>query len=183
MTMLVSGYVTFSQAKVEVGLKAGANFSNFSTDANSYSLESSTGLAVGTFVLFKVANIGIQPEVLYSLQGATIEDATNSIEQEMHYITVPVMAKVYLPLGLNIQAGPQYGLLLSAKADEEDVKEEFKNSDISLGFGLGWDLPFGLKVSGRYYLGLNDINETGGEELKNRNFQIALGYSLFKLGR
>jgi len=102
------------------------------------------------------------------------------------------MLKVYLPLGLNLQAGPQFGMLLSAEGETPDSNggttpvdaDNFKNADLSAAFGLGWDMPFGLNVTARYVLGLNDINDiSGATEAKNRMFQLSLGYKLFGVGR
>jgi len=93
------------------------------------------------------------------------------------------MAKLYLPLGLNLQAGPQFGVLLSAESDGDDVKEEFKNADMSAALGAGWDAPFGLRINARYIIGLNDISEDGDSEVQNRVFQVSLGYKLFGLGK
>lgn len=180
------GSSLYSQAKLEIGLKAGANFSKLSTDASDFDLKNSTGYIVGAFTLIKVANIGIQPEVNYSLQGTTFKDIGDEFKQDLYYLNIPLMAKFYLPLGLNLQAGPQYGILVSAKSDGEDIKNQFKDSDITAVLGAGWDLPFGLKVSARYLIGLNDINDGSvdqGEKLKNRTWQLALGYSIFKIGK
>ena len=105
--------IGFSQAKLEIGLKAGANFANTDID-NSESITSFHG---GLYGLIKLANIGIQPEVLLSKQGSEFSGGS---ELDLSYINVPVMLKFYLPAGLNIQAGPQFGILTNAE-DEDGV--------------------------------------------------------------
>ncbi|MEM9895335.1 MAG: porin family protein [Bacteroidota bacterium] len=170
-----------AQVKFEVGLKGGANFANAKTDMlNSDGITSFHG---GAFTLLKVASFGIQPEILYSSQGTEINGAR---DVNLDYINVPVMLKLYLPLGLNFQAGPQFGFLTDQLKDIDGngTDDQLKNSDLSAVVGAGWDLPFGLKVDARYILGLSNINEsqTVPDEFKNRMFQLSIGYSLFKLG-
>lgn len=169
--------VSYGQAKVELGLKAGANFAN--TDIEG--AESITSLHGGLYGLIKVANIGIQPEVLWSKQGNKIKGGG---ETNLDYVNIPVMLKLYLPAGINFQAGPQFGILTKAEdEDGDDISEFLKSSDLSAALGAGWDAPFGLQINARYVIGLSDINDvTGGESIKNKTFQLSLGYSLFKLG-
>jgi hypothetical protein len=95
---------------------------------------------------------------------------------------------------LNLQLGPQFGFVTKAtqefpdpttgKVTEEDIKDELKGSDLSLGMGAGWDLPFGLTIDARYNLGLSKINDkSDSEDAKNQVFQLSLGYKIFKLGK
>ncbi len=172
----------YGQAKVEFGLKAGANFAN--PEIENVNSESITSFHGGAFFLVKIANIGIQPEVLYSSQGSQVSGAADI---NLDYINIPVMAKFYLPLGINFQLGPQFGILSDnlQDLDGDGAKEELKGSDLSAVLGAGVDLPFGLKVDARYVLGLSDINDDVNYqgEVKNRMFQVSLGYRLFKLGR
>lgn len=187
LTLCLIALVGFSQARVELGLKGGMNFANFKT-GDDFDTNSKTGYHAGIYGMVKLANIGIQPEVLYSRKGANFEDfgtgAQDDFENDLVYLDIPVIAKLYLPLGLNLQVGPQFGMLLSAESDGDDAKDAYKNSDISATFGAGWDAPFGLRFTARYLLGLNDINDSGTDtEVKNRMFQLSLGYSLIKLGK
>ena len=193
LMIIGAAFAGYSQAKVEIGLKAGANVSNSaieSPDAD-FDSESLTAFHGGLYGLIKLANIGIQPEVLLSQQGAEVIASvpgfgTSSNESNLTYLNVPVMLKLYLPLGINFQAGPQFGVLVNAEdTDGEDIKDSFKNSDLSAAIGAGWDAPFGLQINARYILGLGNIAEDDdfSTEFKNRTFQISVGYSLFKLGR
>ena len=169
--------VAFSQASVSIGIKAGANFANADSEINTDGITSFHG---GAYGLLKFGNIGVQPELLFSKQGASL----SGDDLDLSYVNIPVMLKFYLPLGLNLQAGPQFGILTNAENGSTDVKDSFKNSDLSAALGAGWDAPFGLQFSARYVLGLSDINDvSGGGEFKNRTFQLAIGYSLFKLGK
>ncbi len=180
---MVSAY---SQAKFELGLKGGLNLANLSTDAQG-SYDSRTGYHIGAYSLIKVASIGIQPELLFSAQGTEFSDVSAEWSQDMKYFLVPVMVKFYLPLGLNLQAGPQFGILTDAKIDDgtttEDIKNQFKDSDVSAVLGAGWDLPFGLNIAARYLIGINDISISEDNDSKNRVFQVSVGFRLFKVGK
>lgn len=167
--------IAFSQAQVAIGVKGGLNLSKL--DASG--ADNRTGFHGGAFALFKLSKIGIQPEILFSQQGSKFDVG----ELETSYINIPVMLKIYLAAGINLQAGPQFGFLSSAELDGVDAKDAYKKSDISAALGLGWDLPFGLTIDARYNLGLSDLNDSGtGDAIKNQVIQISLGYKIFKLG-
>jgi hypothetical protein len=177
--------------KAQVGLKGGLNLASINTDDPAASYEATTGYHLGAYALIKVLSFGIQPEVLYSVKGAAgeridISGVKSDFSQDLVYLEFPIMAKFYLPLGLNVQAGPQFGTLISAEGKIENSggtttisKDSYKNSDISAAIGAGWDMPFGLNVSARYVIGLSDVNDGNGEEAKNRTFQLSVGFKLF----
>lgn len=175
LSLALLSVVAFSQASVGIGLKGGANFANASTDV---STDGITSYHVGAYGLIKLANIGIQPEVLFSKQGAS----ASGDDLDLSYVNIPVMLKFYLPAGLNLQAGPQFGMLTKAEDSDGDIKDQFKNSDLAAAVGAGWDAPFGLQVGARYVFSLSDNSDVPGFEYKNKTFQIYLGYSLFNLG-
>lgn len=177
LSLVFISVVAFSQASVSLGIKAGANFANTNISGS----ESITSLHAGAYGLFKFASLGVQPEVLFSKQGSSF---TGGSEVNLDYVNIPVMVKFYLPAGLNLQAGPQFGVLLNAEDEAgNDLKDGLKNSDLSAALGAGWDAPFGLQFSARYVFGLSDINDGAGTEVKNKTFQLSIGYSLFKLGK
>jgi hypothetical protein len=183
----------FSQAEVSIGIKAGPNFANINTDASaSENYKSRTGFHGGAFVLFKMTNIGIQPELLFSQQGTKVEIDGGDIEGNYNYFNIPVILKLYTVAGINLQVGPQFGFVaggetkftdqVSGITTTEDAKDTLKGSDFSLALGAGWDLPFGLSIDGRYNLGLSDISDNSSD-FKNQVWQISVGLKLFKFGK
>jgi len=57
----------------------------------------------------------------------------------------------------------------------------YKNSDTSVAFGIGWDLPFRLTADFHYNLGVSEIQDDPSlTATKNQVFQLSLGYKLFK---
>jgi Outer membrane protein beta-barrel domain len=179
--VLSSVGATYAQVQVALGIKAGANISKFD-DADADNL---TSFHAGAFGLFKFTKIGIQPEVLFSQQGSKIDDVQfGKGDLKASYLAIPVMLKLYLIGGLNLQAGPQFGFLTAAEFDGNDAKDSFKNSDLSANVGLGWDLPFGLTVDARYNIGLSDIGDgPQAPDLKSRVIQVSVGYKILKLGK
>jgi hypothetical protein len=175
--LLMSG-VAFSQAQVAIGLKGGVNISKFDESAS----DNITSFHGGAFALVKLTKIGIQPEILFSQQGSKFSDVAFD-ELKTSYVSIPVMLKIYLAAGINLQAGPQFGFLTAAELDGDDVKDSFKSSDISANIGLGWDLPFGLTIDARYNFGLQDVTDDPNfDALKSRVIQVSVGYKIFKLG-
>lgn len=178
-----------AQAGLRVGVKGGLNFANFDTETD---LDSRTGFHAGAFATIKFSKVAIQPELIFSQQGAQFSVNSLDLESNFSYLNIPVMLKLYLVGGLNIQAGPQFGFLLSGDQEipdfngnimEEDVKDFYKSSDFSVGLGVGLDLPFGLTADARYNLGISEINDDESlVETKNQVFQISVGYRLFELG-
>jgi hypothetical protein len=165
-----------AQVQVALGLKAGANISKFDADG----ADNLTSFHGGAFALFKLTKIGIQPEVLFSKQGTDFSTG----DLKTSYMTIPVMVKLYLVAGLNIQAGPQFGFLTAAEFDGNDIKDDLKSSDISANIGLGWDLPFGLTVDARYNIGLSDVSDSPSyDDLKSKVIQVSIGYKIFKIGK
>jgi len=179
-----------AQAQLAVGIKAGLNFAKLDvSNSAGQTYDSRTGYHAGAFALVKFAFIGIQPELIFSRQGSQYTFNSKDYDANFDYINVPVMFKFYLPLGLNLQAGPQFGFLTKAQVETatgtQNYKDASKNSDVAIGLGAGWDLPFGLTIDARYNLGVSNINDTSGTsgDIKNKVFQLSVGYKLFKFGK
>ncbi len=183
---------TQAQVQASLGIKGGVNFASLDVTNAQATWDGRTGYHIGAFALFKVTAFAIQPELIFSQQGSTVKFNGQDFDANFSYVNVPVIAKFYLPLGLNLQLGPQFGFLTSAESDFNpvnaqggtDLKEYYKNSDVSLGMGIGWDLPFKLTIDARYNLGLTEINDNASlTATKNQVFQLSLGYKLFKFGK
>lgn len=192
--LILAGSISTTFAQVSIGIKAGPNFSSINTEASAdENYKSRTGFHGGGFVLFKFSKIGIQPEVLFSQQGSTVRINQEDFKSNFSYINVPIIVKLYTVAGINLQVGPQFGFLTTARSNydpttgqtfssTEDVSEAYNKSDMTLALGVGWDLPFGLSVDGRYNWGLSDIKSGAGATVKNQVWQFSVGYKLFKFG-
>ncbi len=160
----------FSQ-EIDLGIKLGSNFATISDAENGPS--SKTGIQAGVFARMKLGEkTAIQVDVLYSQQGADF----NVGKFDLTYVNVPVVFKYYVLGKFNVQAGPQFGILVedSIKNLDSEILEA-ESSDISGIIGLGYDLPLGLRVDGRYNFGFTDIvSDFGG---RNSVFTLAVGFS------
>ncbi|MEO7991313.1 MAG: porin family protein [Chryseolinea sp.] len=175
----------FAQAQFSVGLKGGLNFANLDVTSVSNTYNNRTGYHAGAFALLKFAKIGVQPELIFSQQGSTVKVNGDDVKSNFSYMNIPIMIKLYTVAGINLQAGPQFGFLMNDPVvvnNNQEIEGAVKKSDISLSMGLGWDLPFGLTIDGRYNLGLQNVSDNSSFDIKNQVFQVSVGFKLIKLG-
>ena len=189
LVMLISASFTFASAQVQFGVKAGYNLSNVSLSGNSsgVSVSSKSDFSAGLLASVTLfSSFTLQPEVLYSGQGANASESGMTATLNYGYLNVPVLFKYQHSSGLFAETGPQIGFLLSAKekADGQtvDTKSDTQSTDFSWAFGLGYKLPFGLGIDARYNLGLTNLAKGSGSSdgtVKNSVFQFGLFY-MFK---
>jgi len=190
----VMAFMSVSAQETRFGVKAGANLATFTGDVDD--AKSKVGFHVGGFAEIKLTDkFAIQPEILFSTQGAKSEESALGSKAEyksnLSYLNIPVMAKYYVAEKFSIEAGPQIGFLLSAKekyefsgngvseSGEEDAKDFYKSIDFGVNFGAGYDFTENLSVGLRYNLGLSNIAETeegSDAKVKNSVFSLSVGY-------
>ena len=163
---------------IRFGAKAGFNLSSMGGDSR-YSYDSKPGFHLGGAVEIPVTDvISVQPEALISLQGSGgfFQDDLN-----FWYLNVPVMVKYNIWDALNIEAGPQLGLLLSDNLEGNQfgggtpgVSNESNAIDIGLGAGAGYALDDNFYFQLRFNAGfVNAIKDIGS---KNRVLQLSAIY-------
>jgi len=185
--LLLSGVVTANAQGVAIGLRAGLNIANQSISASGVSIspDSRVSFLAGAYAKIMVSDkIGVQPELFYSSIGAKWPDSGSGVETvKTDYLTLPVFFRYNVTDNFHLLAGPQFGILMSAKGTDnsgtQDLKDQLKSSDFSGVVGAGVD--FGPINAGlRYNFGLSDINNSGsGSTIKNNAFQIVAGFKLF----
>ena len=178
--VVIATTVFASQAQVSYGAKAGANLYNFSGD-DADGFDSKIGFNVGGFVNIPVSEtFSVQPELIFSGEGAKVSEDDVTVNFNMNYLNIPIMLQYNNPSGFYAEAGPQIGLLMSAKmkaeGESEDIKDSFKGTNISIGVGLGYRLPNGLGFGSRYNLGLGNIVDSEGGDLKLGGFQLGVSF-------
>ncbi len=181
-----------AKAQIQYGVKAGANFAKI-TGSDADGTKGITSFNGGIFVGIPLAHgLSLQPEVLYSGQGAKISyGGGDDSKLKLGYLNVPVLLKYTLPFGVSVQTGPQIGFLLSAKdkatvngqTASVSVKDEFKSTDFSWDFGVGYVTPFNIGIEARYGLGLSKIGKSDDSSdptpnIKNGVFSVGLFYVL-----
>jgi hypothetical protein len=170
----------FSQG-ISVGLRAGLNMATI-TGKGVANVNFKAGGFGGAYLTAMLGGkIGIQPEALFSMQGYSVTGGNYTF----NYVNIPVFVRFNVAKIINIHAGPQFGLLLSAKVkptggSSTDVKDNYKSSDIAAVIGAGVELPFKLNAGIRFNVGLTDINNITGSTatIKNTMLQVFVGYSI-----
>lgn len=188
--------------KYKFGVKGGINFSNLNYNGNDLDLSSKTGFTIGVMGEIPIAKqLALQPEILYSQQGAESEyfsEQINNISYEgtikLNYLNIPLMLKYFVADGLSLQAGPQIGFLLNSKnvykdnffgyenSDELDLSDYTHTLDFGVNLGVGYQFQDKIYVDARYNMSLSDVFEDGksqnfiNADMYNRVFQITVGY-------
>jgi hypothetical protein len=190
LAMLFIGEI-FAQHTPAFGLKGGLNISDlkFKVPSGNVEPEHSTALGVHAGFLAHMhlsKNIGLQPELLYSGQGMELTTGSSTFDVKLNYLNLPVMIQYMFDNGFRVEAGPQFGLLLNAKIQDNtgttSITKNYKKGDVGLGFGLNYLTYSGFGIGGSYNLGLGNINKTEGataNKIYNRVGQISLFY-MFK---
>lgn len=164
---VILGCCTLSNAQA-YGIKAGVNFASFRGD-DSKDFNVLIGWQAGGVAELEIFDhLSLQAEFLYSSQGAK----TKEDNYELNYLTLPVVAKIYLTDSFNIQGGPQFGLLIS-ESDNVD-KLESNTYDFGVVGGLEFFVADGLFIQARYNAGLSSISDN--YDIKNSVVSLGLGY-------
>jgi hypothetical protein len=185
--------ITFSAAfsqGVSGGLRLGMNIANQTSSLNgiSISADSKIGLMAGAYLTIMTSEkFGIQPELVYSQYGSSATSNGQSASNNFNYLSLPVMLRYNVAEKLNLQVGPQLGMLLSATrtsgSSSIDLKDQASGIDFGAAFGLGVDLG-DFNLGARYYLGLTNLEKNSsiqGLTVKttNNTIQLFVGYRLF----
>lgn len=185
VALLFMGTVTYSQG-FQLGVKGGVNISNY-TGGNIAS-DALVGFHVGGIFNFMLGKaFSIQPEVLFSSQGAKYDNAGNKSNLKVSYINVPVMAKLNFGK-VYLEAGPQVGFKAGEDAHNgsQTINSFAKNLDLSIGAGIGYHGASGFGIGARYMAGLSkvgDFDKTTSNpidpDFKNSVIQLSVFYTLF----
>lgn len=172
---------TASAQHVNFGVKGGLNLYNIEND-NDTKYDAKTGFHMGMLLHIHVAqHFAVQPELLYSSQGAKYNTVLGDVNLKLEYANVPFMFQYMFDNGFRLEAGPQVGFLTNAKSElnefSVDVKDDIKKIDFAIGAGIGYiHPPTGFGVDARYNYGLSNINESGSVNSYNRGFQLGVLY-------
>ena len=184
--IIATTVITGAWSQVNFGIKAGVNIASqvYTGGGVTYSPSAIIGFHGGAYVHAKFGKFGVQPEAYYSMAGSKASGTGASNAIKTNYISVPILLRWNITDAFNLHAGPQFGLLVSAKqtlnGTTTDIKNQVKSGDFSIAGGAGFDLPMGLNGGARVVAGMADINKssTSSTTTKNFIFQVYLGMKL-----
>lgn len=175
-----------SEAQVSGGIKAGINlasvkgFNDPGTDPSQR-----TALTGGVFMTFGVTPvIGIQPEVLFSMQGSKLHFDDGGVDSDatakLDYIQIPIQLRIGNSArdkaSVYALVGPTIGILVRANQEGVDFKDDLKSAQVGLTAGVGVSLTRFL-IEARYTQDLNDFNKAStGTSQKNRVASFLIGF-------
>jgi hypothetical protein len=173
-TLFSALLLTVSLATAQgIGIRGGVNLTSISGDY--YDSTSQTGYYVGIYDEIPVVKdfFFIQPEIQYSSEkfSTTLADYT------IDYITVPILAKVYVVKLLSFESGPQFGFKINDKSDPNGFitpQDDYETFNPAWAFGASLNLPFGLSINGRFITSFNSVFKDGtyNDQGKSQVFQI-----------
>lgn len=183
--LLLSGTLV-SNAQFRYGIKAGANYSDFSVSTASSAILIQEVNAIpawqgGFMVQYKLQDFSFQSELMYSVEGGDLLNTNPGSAKLSNLVgsgTTVAYRSQNLRIPLNFQygrdfgavhlyalAGPFVSFLLSGKINGETslwsaVQDEwgFNKVDLGLGFGCGAELK-NLQLTLRYDLGGTEIGK------------------------
>ena len=174
-------------AQFHLGVKAGANITK--VDGKSFNEEFGYGYNLGGFMEIGLGpKFTFQPEVLFNQYSSTLDSnyrhiyenviASDQSKVKRNYLTFPLLLDYKFLGPIHLQAGPQFGVLMSHdKTFLQNGEQAFKNGDFSMVAGAEIRLAM-LRVTGRYLIGMNNINDIDNQDKwKNQVIQLSLGYA------
>jgi hypothetical protein len=171
----------------QLGIKGGVNVSNFSGSGSASDVKKKALIgfhAGGMINLMFGSNASVQPEVLFSSQGAKYENAGNEQNFKVSYLTVPVLFKYRFNGGFYLEAGPQVGFKLSDNTSNRSVESFANDLDVAVDAGLGYHSSSGFGIGGRYVVGVSKVGDfepgdLANADAKNGVAQLFIFFTLF----
>ena len=180
---LLAGLTTAAHAQtgVKYGLKGGYNLATFAgTDSKGSKYKS--GFSAGGYLNFGLSDMfSIQPELLYSQKGASIDGYPNSgttFKSTLGYLDVPIMVRVNTGndgKGLFFEAGPQGSFVLHNRDFTQTGNTTTQSTDntstddlnkVVVGYvaGLGYQVTSGLSLGIRYTGDVSQVYKDGASK-------------------
>jgi len=185
LAFLAISTISFAQKGpfLQAGIKAGTNI--IKVDGKSFKEEFKFGYNLGAFAQVRLGDKWhIQPEVLFNQINTRTannfsqiyEGGSNLKDVKLNYLSIPVILDYSPTRFFTFQAGPQFGILKQSGKDIfENGRNAFKSGDFSMLGGVQLNIA-NFKVSGRYVVGLSNINDIDNQDKwKNQGFQLSVG--------
>jgi len=181
-------FTAVKSQNVRFGVKAGGNFASVNGD-DFDDADGVIGFQVGAVAKIGLTELlAIQPEVIFSAQGYSVDLPGDDVTVRLGYINLPIMADFTIAEGLSLQGGPQFGFnVVSGYKYDGDANEDFeevegiKSLDIGAGIGAQYILPINLFFQARYVIGFSDVYDEfdGGVQPEGKNSVLSLSVGYF----
>jgi hypothetical protein len=187
---IIAFSATSTQAQtISFGLKGGMTASNMKMSRGAFSIPSKTKIAfyAGAVAEAPVSEkFAVQPELFYTSMGAKmhviVSDGGYNVTENLGYLNLPLLVK-YKVEGFSVFAGPQVSYLLSArsKGSQSNINnnDQYKRMEVAGVLGVGYTLPNGFGIDGRYQIDLTNVVKAPREADatdKNSAFTVGLHY-------
>jgi opacity protein-like surface antigen len=177
-----------TMAQFSLGVKAGANLTKI--DGRSFKDEFQTGYHLGGFAEIGLGGkLGIQPEVLFNQYQSRVDTSFRDVytnpsyrDVKLNYLSIPLLLSYKLGNSLSLIAGPQFGILIDKdKSLVRNGQDAISNGDFSVLGGAQLKISK-FRLSGRYFVGLNDMKDIDQiddkSKWKNQGWQLSVGLAL-----
>jgi hypothetical protein len=179
--VLALGFTGANAQELQIIPKIGVNLSNQainSTNGEKFKVGYQGGVGLNISTLMK--NFSFQPEINFVNKGTTIEVGSHKEKYNFNYLEVPVLAKYSFGM-FYVNAGPSVGYLVGKDKKLEATYGDLKKINLEVQMGGGVAIPAGpgkVIVDARYGLGLNNISDVSGTNVKNRSILLSVGYAI-----
>ena len=145
-----------------VGIRAGANMSNFSGDV--MNTERLVGFQFGPVLEVNVGErSALSLAALLSSKGS--KDGISDVTTDLSYVEVPLLFQSKFG-NFFIELGPSFGYMITADIGGESAKDLFKDFDLALLGGAGINLG-SIQADIRYSFGVLNIWELTNDDIRN----------------
>ncbi|MDE5945322.1 MAG: porin family protein [Rikenella sp.] len=173
------------------GPRAGLNVSTLTkTSYSKARARANFGLMAG----YKINDlIGVQAEALYSMQGSKMTNKDDVFSY--NYVKVPLLAKIFLIGGLNIEAGVSFDWLVRAQhrwtskdytggessedyatvSHSQNLLKDSRRFDLSIPVGINYQFSKLFDIGVRYDISTIRTAEDSQNRAKNSNWSVSVG--------
>lgn len=180
------GVCSLTQAQgLKIGAKGGATVNKINGQA--FKDKFTFGYHIGGFAEVGLGKkVFLQPEILFNQINVDTATSFTSLYKfdsiskvQLKYLSIPILLNYKVNKMLSLQAGPQFGILMNkSNTLVQNGKEAFKNGDFSMVGGAQINFT-GLRVYGRYVIGLNNLNDLDNKgSWKSQSIQLGVGFTL-----
>ncbi len=174
------GFIARAQMP-DIGFKGGVNVYMLHNN-NGVNYDNKTGFHAGMLAHIHVnRHFAIQPELVYSEQGAGSVQNGIPNNLQLGYVNIPVLFQYIIEDRFRLEAGPQLGFMVKANQPVDglikDRRDLYHTADLSVGMGLGYlNRATGLGIDARCNMGFIDISKDNSMHSYNRVFQLGVFY-------